>query len=136
MTLGDASSKERFESARQLLSYAFATYTVIPATADSVLLPIKVDLGEERYVQPAVLSDGDILITRAEANQVAKSVTIANQLLAPVSEGDEVGRLVVRVGDRVIADLPIVAVNSSARLDWGDIFAKFLSMLFVPTDDM
>ena len=136
VTLGDASSKERFESARQLLSYAFATYTVIPATADSVLLPIKVDLGEERYIQPAVLSDGGILITRAEANQVTKSVTIANQLLAPVSEGDEVGRLVVRVGDRVIADLPIVAVNSSARLDWGDIFAKFLSMLFVPTDDM
>lgn len=136
VTLGDSSSQNRFEAARQLLNYAFATYTVIPATPDSVLTPVKVDLGEERYVQPEVSGSGGILVNRADAGSVTKTVTIANQLLAPVNAGDEIGRLVMQIGDRVIADLPIVAANSSGRLGWGDIFAKFLSMLFVPTEDV
>ena len=136
VTLGDTSSQERFENARLLLSYAFATYTIVPATPDSVLPPIKVDLGETRFVQPEVYSAAGIHLTRAEASQITKSVTIASQLLAPVNVGDEIGRLVIQVGDRIVAELPIVAANSSARLDWGDIFAKFLSMLFIPADDM
>ena len=136
VTLGDTSSQERFESARRLLSYAFATYTMIPATPDSVLLPIKVDLGEERYVQPEVDATTGVHITRAEASQITKTVTIASQLLAPIVEGDEVGRLIIQSGDSIIADFPIVAANSSARLEWDDIFTQFLSMLFVPEDDV
>ena len=136
VTLGDKSSKDRFESASLLLSYAFATYTIIPATPDSVLLPIKVDLGHERFIQPEVATDVGIHLTRAEAGKVTKSVTIASQLLAPVSAGDEVGKLVFHVGDRVVAELPIVAATSSARLEWDDIFSKFLSMLFVPGEDI
>ena len=134
VTLGDKSSQERFESTRLLLSYAFATYTVIPATPDSVLLPIKVDLGQERYVQPETDATVGILLTRTEATQVTKTVTVATQLLAPVNKGDELGMLVIQVGDRVIAELPIVAANSSERLEWGDIYSRFLTMLIAPPE--
>ena len=132
VTLGDKTSQARFESARLLLSYAFATYMIIPATPDNVLPPVKVDLGEERYIQPEVVSSVGIHITRTDAAKIKRTVTLAPQLLAPVNKGDEIGKLMFTVDDRVIAELPIVAANGSARLGWNDIFAQFMGMLTAP----
>ena len=134
VTLGDKTSQERFESARLLLSYAFATYTVITVTTDSVLPPVKVDLGVERFVQPEIDAAVGIHLTRAAAAKVEKIVTLAPQLLAPVIAGDEIGRLEFRVDDEIIAEFPIIAANSSERLGWGDIFTEFLGMLVAPPE--
>ena len=132
VTLGDKSSQERFENARLLLSYAFATYMIMPATPDNVLPPVKVDLGEERFIQPEVVASVGIHMSRADAAKVTQTVTLAQQLLAPVKKGDEIGKLVFQVGDRIIAELPILAANDSARLGWNDIFGQFMSMLVAP----
>ena len=131
VVLGASSSNDRFKDARNLLSHAFVTYTTVPAGPDEVLLPIKVDLGREQYIQPEVDGPELLLVTRKDAPQLTKTLTVAEKLLAPVSVGDEVGTLTISSGDTVLAEIKVVASQESARLGWGEIYAKFMELLFV-----
>ncbi|MDR1328411.1 MAG: D-alanyl-D-alanine carboxypeptidase [Oscillospiraceae bacterium] len=130
VTLGDKSSNDRFESARALLSYAFATYTLVPSGPDFALAPIRVALGKARFIQPEISGQDILLVTRAEARDITRTPEIPAQLTAPVRVGDVVGVVTVRAGDRTLAETEIIAGQSSDRLGWGDIFLKLLSMLF------
>ena len=131
VTLGEKSSAERFENAKAMLSYAFGAYTTVVARPDAALLPIPVELGRTQYIQPEVVGDERLLVTRADAAKLTKTVTIANGLLAPVAVGDELGTLTIKAGDEVLAELKIVAGQDSERLSWGEIYAEFVELLFV-----
>ena len=47
-------STQRFESAKALLNYGFASYTLVEAVPEQVLPPIPVTLGREAFVQPVL----------------------------------------------------------------------------------
>jgi D-alanyl-D-alanine carboxypeptidase (penicillin-binding protein 5/6) len=132
VTLGDKTSNDRFESARTLLTYAFAAYTLIAAEPDAALAPVKVELGKTRYIQPLVEGEPWLLVSRAELRTLTKTLEMPEKLTAPVAAGDEVGSLTIKSGEKVLAQVKIVAGEDSARLRWVDIFAEFLRMLFAP----
>ncbi|MDR2421239.1 MAG: D-alanyl-D-alanine carboxypeptidase [Oscillospiraceae bacterium] len=130
VTLGDRTSNDRFESARALLSYAFATYTLIPAGPDGALAPIRVSLGKTRYIQPEAAGPDKLLIERADAGNITKTAELPERLAAPVRAGDVLGAVVIKAGGRVLAETEIIAGQDSEKLLWGDIFLKLLKMLF------
>ncbi|MDR0906367.1 MAG: D-alanyl-D-alanine carboxypeptidase [Oscillospiraceae bacterium] len=134
VTLGDKTSNERFENSRTLLSYAFAAYTTVDARPDSVLPPIRVDLGKSAYIQPEVVGTEKILVERASAKDITKTLRLADKLLAPVNVGDEVGTLTITSGDALLAEVKIVASQSSEKLNWGEIYGKFIELLFVTAE--
>jgi len=131
VTLGDTNSNERFESARSLLSYAFSMYTTVTARPDEVLLPIRVDLGREDYIQPEAVGVEKLLLTRAQASALTKEVQMESVLLAPVAVGDEVGTLTLKSGDEVVAEIKLVASQASERLNWGEVYGRLVELLFV-----
>ncbi|MDR0916165.1 MAG: D-alanyl-D-alanine carboxypeptidase [Oscillospiraceae bacterium] len=135
VTLGDATSKARFESARALLTYAFAHYTLINSGPDEVLQPIPVELGKQGFVQPEPAVTGRILIPREIANSVVRYVDVAPSLMAPVQEGDVVGRVLITAGDRTIGEVQLLATQSSERLNIFEIFARMFGMLFTTPID-
>jgi D-alanyl-D-alanine carboxypeptidase (penicillin-binding protein 5/6) len=130
VTLGDKTSNDRFESARALLSYAFATYTLVPAGPDAALAPIRVNLGKTPFIQPEIKGYASLLVTRAEARELTRALTIPEKLTAPVRTGDVIGFVTVKAGERTLAETQIIAGQSSERLGWGDIFLKLIQMLF------
>jgi len=123
-------SADRFESAKTLLSFAFANYTLISAYPDKALLPVRVNLGKTPYVQPVIRGNDKLLVTKETAPTVTKEVQVAEKVPAPVKAGDELGTLVVKSGGEVLGEYPIVAGDSVGKLTWGDIFVMFLKMMF------
>jgi D-alanyl-D-alanine carboxypeptidase (penicillin-binding protein 5/6) len=123
-------SADRFESAKTLLSYAFANYALIPVGPDSALLPVRVELGKAPYVQPVIQGSDKLLVEKDAAPSVTKDVQMVEKTQAPLKAGDKLGTLVVKSGDNVLGEYPIVAGDSVGRLTWGDVFVRFLRMLF------
>ena len=121
-------SADRFESAKTLLSYAFANYALIPVGPNSALLPVRVELGRRLYVQPVIqerqTSCGEGCAVGDEGRPNGRKNTGA------LKAGDKLGTLVVKSGDNVLGEYPIVAGDSVGRLNWGDVFVRFLRMLF------
>lgn len=120
----------RFESAKTLLSYAFANYTVVDVQPDEVLQPIEVNLGVVDYVQPVLGDNAKLLLEKNEAGNITKTVTIEERLTAPIEEGQEVGTLSVYNGEDEIASIPIVAGDSVNKITWPQVFGKFMKIIF------
>lgn len=124
-------SVDRFESAKTLLSYGFANYTLVSAVPDTALLPIEVKLGVRKSVQPELKSVSYILVNKSVAQSLTKKVTVCEYLTAPVEAGTQAGTLTISDGEHTIAEVPIIVADGVSRLSLGQIFLKLLSQTFL-----
>ena len=127
----DATSAQRFEDAKTLLSYGFSTYALKQVTPEAALPPIPVKLGTQATVQPVLKENSALLLEKSQAGQLAQSVTLASQVDAPVSKGDLLGTLTVTSGEDVIAELPLVAGEDVSRVTYGQMLRRVLQMAFL-----
>ncbi len=125
-----ASSAERFESAKTLLSYAFGAYTLTEPKPTEVLPPIPVKLGRAAYVQPVAAQASKLVVKKADAASLEVAVELTDALQAPVEEGQEVGLMTVSLGGKVLAEVPVVASEAVPRLTWWDVARRMLRTLF------
>lgn len=131
VVLNGASSQERFESAKTLLSYGFSNYTLIDATPDGVLPPVPVSLGKQDTVQPVLSGEEKLLIKKEAAGEVQKSVELTDGLTAPITAGQKIGSLKITASDgTLLQETDIVAADDVPRLTWGDIFINILKIFF------
>ena len=131
VVLNCASSQDRFESAKTLLSYGFSNYTLVDAVPDGALPPIPVTLGEKDTVQPVLEAEEKLLLKKDEASGVQKSVELTELLTAPVTAEQTLGKLTISGADgAVIREVNIVAADEVLRLSLGDIFKGLLNLFF------
>ena len=131
VVLKSPTSAQRFESAKALLNYGFAAFSLVDAVPDQVLSPIPVTLGEAQWVQPVLGEGHQLLLEKSQAADLGQEIQLAEQLPAPVRSGDEVGTLLLTAGGEQVAAIPIVAGEDVERLGYGQILAKFLKMAFL-----
>ncbi len=124
-----ASSAERFESAKTLLSYAFGAYTLAEAKPAEILPPIPVTLGRTAYVQPA-FEPVKLLVKKTDAASLETSVELAESLPAPVEAGQVVGTMTVTLNGEVLSETDILAADAVERLTWWDVAKNMLALLF------
>ncbi|MCL2081778.1 MAG: D-alanyl-D-alanine carboxypeptidase [Oscillospiraceae bacterium] len=122
---------DRYDSARKMLDYAFANYAIMAVWPDEVLVPVPVLLGREKDVQPVLSRDEKIIIEKHKKASVIKNVTIAQDVQAPVSKGQQLGEIIVSCGDDILVTVPITAGNDVARLTWWDVFKTMIKKLFL-----
>jgi D-alanyl-D-alanine carboxypeptidase (penicillin-binding protein 5/6) len=125
------SSTDRFESAKALLDYGFATYTLLDPLADTELEAVTVDLGTEETVQPVPQSGDALLLEKTQASGVTREVSLAESVSAPVAEGQVLGTLTVKNGEEVLAQVPLVAETAVSRLSWGQLFSRITGLLWM-----
>jgi D-alanyl-D-alanine carboxypeptidase (penicillin-binding protein 5/6) len=119
----------RFEAAKSLLNYAFATYTLQDARPGEVLPPVPVKLGKVSYIQPVIEGETSILIRKSDATGIAKEVELVKDVEAPVAAGQKLGTLTVRGKDgKIIKELPLVA-DEVGKLNWWEIFTKYILLM-------
>ena len=127
----DATSAQRFEDAKTLLSYGFSTYALKQVTPEAALPPIPVKLGTQATVQPVLKENSALLLEKSQAGQLAQSVTLASQVDAPVSKGDLLGTLTVTSGEDMIAELPLVAGEDVSRVTYGQMLRRLPQTAFL-----
>ena len=124
VVLGGETSQQRFEDAKTLLNYGFSTYALADVTpAERQIVPVK--LGRAPSVE-AVLEAGKLLVGKGQAGSLSQTVTLREDLVAPVEKGQTVGTLTVQCGDATLAELPLTAADSVERMTWGNLFVRLL----------
>ena len=128
--LKSPTSPQRFESAKVLLNYGFAAYTLVTADPPEPLGEIPVALGDAPAVAPRLEGENTFLTTKSKAAGIAVQVELEEELAAPVEAGQPVGRMTVVSGGETLASIPIVADQAVARLTYWQIFQRCLRLAF------
>ena len=119
-------SSDRFESAKAMLNYGFASYALLYPEPPEPLAPVPVNLGQEDSVLPVLSGDWAVLVEKAQKAAAVCEVELAEELDAPVEAGRQIGTLTVRAGDEILAELPLTAEREVPRLDWWQITVRLL----------
>jgi len=128
--LHGATSTERFESAKTLLNWAFANYTVCPLRSPDAVPPVRVDLGETDSVQPVYGGDSGMLIEKNKLGDVQYEFSLPQNVSAPVEKDQKLGELIVRSDGEEMARVPLLAQSAVAKLTVPKMYGRALSRLF------
>ena len=125
VSMGSATSKERFAICRALLDYGFANYALYqPDISADSLPPIAVEQGQKSTVPVTTDSyGGSVLVSKSSAGKIEQDVVLEETLTAPVTAGQEVGMITYRIGDQTVAEQKIVATEDVPEVDFGFIFS-------------
>ncbi len=122
-------SAERFDSAKALLSYAFANYELASLTPPEALPPVRVAMGAADSVQPILAGSGTILEGRGKLADLTFSVELPESVPAPVQPGQKLGELTVRSGEEVLAVADLVSSAGVERLGFGDVYGRLIGAI-------
>ena len=121
VVLGGTSSDDRFAAAKKMLDFGFANYRVIvPESEPLQPLPVKgatVSTVELEYTAPSLLAEKGV-------GTIEKKITLPENLKAPLSAGDEVGRVSFVIGDSEIASVPIVCKTEAKPITFASLLGK------------
>lgn len=125
VVMGADTSQERFSACKSMLDHGFATYALItPQLEQGSQVPVI--LGKQDTVQAVPAETGALLIEKGQKNQVNFRVELEESIAAPVSQGQRLGTLTVRVGEQILAQIPMIAAQPVEKLSFGDIFLRVL----------
>lgn len=127
VVMGAETSQERFAACKSMLDYGFANYALVQPEVTEGSVPVR--LGKENAVKAIPSEPVQLLIDKAQSNQVLVETVLEEEVTAPVSKGQRLGTLTVKVGEQVIKQVPMVADVGVERLSWGDIFVMILRAL-------
>lgn len=118
VVLGATSESDRFAQARALLDWGFRHYTVTQvasAEATAGLVPVTDFL--DTTVVAVVAEDASVPVFDLDGD-IKTKVDMVPEVDAPVEKGQRLGTLSVVQGDRLLAQVPIVASKAVAAPDF------------------
>lgn len=122
VVLGSPSIRGREDASASLLNYGYTFYeTVRLQEAGQAIATPQVYKGEEESVPVGRRQNLYVTIARGAADSITKETTLDTPLIAPIEAGATVGQYTVRVGDEVVARVPLVAlqaVEEGGIWDW------------------
>ena len=127
----DATSAQRFEDAKTLLSYGFSTYGLEHVTPQEALPPVTVRLGTQATVQPVLEEGSALLLEKSKAGTLEQSVSLAEAVEAPVAKGTPLGTLTITSGEETVAELALVAGEEIPRITFGQMLLRVLQTAFL-----
>ncbi|WP_253451116.1 D-alanyl-D-alanine carboxypeptidase family protein [Halomonas sp. Y3] len=113
VVMGTSSEEARAQETQKLLSYGFRYFETLKLyDAGSVLNTPRVWGGEENTLQAGVDRDVVMTVPRARNEELSARLDIQADLAAPIAAGQRIGTLEVRLGDEVVGEQPLVALES------------------------
>ena len=112
VVMGSASEQSRASESQSLLNYGFRFFeTVQLYRAGDLLATGRVWKGESDEVNVGIAGNLFVTIPRGRYDDLQASLDIRPEITAPVTNGEEMGRLNVVLDDKMIADLPLVSLS-------------------------
>lgn len=132
VVLGAPSSNDRFNGARNLLDYGFASYALYAPPAESLVCePIKVLHGTQSAVEVMPPAVSGVSVPKTMLAQIKVRLEPAADLEAPVEAGQAVGDVVVYTDDRELARYPLTAAYEVPRLTFARALYRFFGAMTV-----
>ena len=131
VVLGCDTTADRFDGARALLDYGFAGYAAYAPPAEELeLAPVKVLRGQLPTVEVQVDTPSTLLLKKGTEGQISFATELASDVEAPVLKGQILGTWRVMLGEEMLGEYPVRAVQEvpciTFRWAYGLLLAKLL----------
>ncbi|MAZ66979.1 MAG: D-alanyl-D-alanine carboxypeptidase [Kangiellaceae bacterium] len=134
VVMGADSKDSRASQSKQLLTYGFRYFeSISPLEGGKSLHSERVYMGEQTLVSLGVLTDKHITIPRGQAGNLKASFIINNRLIAPINKGQSVGKVHLKLGADVVAEYPLVTLNTVPE---GSLWSQFSDWVSLKFDEM
>ena len=121
-------SDSRNADAAALLNYGFAGFSLCSLRPEGPLPRLPVEMGRQGSVALRCSGAEQALVPKGSGTP-DYALSLPKLLSAPLSEGQQVGTLTVRLGDEILAELPILAAEEVPRIGFWGIFWKLAGSL-------
>lgn len=113
VVVGTNTDNLRSSESQKLLNYGFQFYeTFRPYQKGQVLANLPMWKGNSRTLKAGLADDAYVTVPRGQYSYMKASMVSQQPLLAPVSAGKPVGTLRLSLGDKVLNERPLVALES------------------------
>ena len=113
VVMGTNSEESRARESQKLLAYGFRYFeTLKPYSAGDILNEPRVWGGQKPDVKLGIRHDMNITIPRGQAKRLTAKLNVNKVIQAPVSEGQAMGVLQISLDDEILAERPLVALES------------------------
>lgn len=129
VVLGTPVSQTRFDEARAMLNYGFASYqrTVIARGGDLLGESLPVKNGSADSVELALGSGLSMLLRTGQSSKLKMEAALPEYVEAPVRQGDVLGIISVLLDGKVIAKLNCVAAGDVPKVGWMEGLERILN---------
>ena len=128
VVMGAETSQIRNTACKQLLDYGFANYALVaPEMGEEAVVPVR--LGTETGIRLIPGEDPQLLIDKGLKSGITTEITVEPEVTAPVALGQQLGKLTIRSGEQILAEIPLVAEAEVPRLRWGELFVLTIRKL-------
>lgn len=114
VVLGVPNSQTRFDEARAMMDYGFATYsrTQVASPGDLAGVQVPVKMGARDQADVALGKGLSLLLRSGQAGRLRFETQLPESLTAPIAQGQEIGKIQVLLEDQLVAELPAVAAQA------------------------
>lgn len=127
VVMGTNSEEARAQETQKLLSFGFRYYETLKLyDRGSVLNTPRVWGGEINELRVGVDQDVVMTVPRARNEELTARLDIQGDLEAPIGQGQRVGTLEVRLGEEVVGEQPLVALEV---VEEGGFFKKLIDQV-------
>lgn len=127
VVMGTNSEESRAQETQKLLSYGFRYYETLKLyDQGAVLNTPRIWGGTNNELRVGVDRDVVMTLPRARNQELTARLDIGQDLSAPVALGDRVGTLEVRLGDEVVGEQALVALES---IEEGGLFKRLFDQV-------
>ena len=130
VVMGTDSEKARARETQKLLSYGFRHYDTktIYSTGDTIKENAKVWYGKQEFLNLTIAENVTLTLPRGAQKNLSANILVDEQIKAPISAGQELGRLQVSLNDEILIDTPLVAEKDIAQ---SGLFSRFVDWILL-----
>ncbi|MCS4307996.1 D-alanyl-D-alanine carboxypeptidase (penicillin-binding protein 5/6) [Rheinheimera pacifica] len=127
VVMGTNSERARQAENKKLLTYGFRFFeTFSPYQAGEKFAEQRIWQGEKENIQLGILQSAQVTIPRGQRKNLQADFTLNQQLLAPITKGQQVGTIYLKLNGEDIATYPLVALEDVAK---GGFFSRMIDYI-------
>ena len=114
--LGTKSKDARSSESKKLLTYGFRFFETHKLySANDELTKVRIWKGESESLPLGINQDLYITIPRGQYDKLDASMTINSKILAPVSQGDVYGSVIINLGTKQVAKRDLISLDNVSK---------------------
>lgn len=130
VSMGSATSNERFSSCRTLLDYGFSAFELFtPEISEEELPAVPIVKGVVPEISLEFSETPPVLLEKGKSKEVKKEIIVEEFKNAPVNRGDNLGKVVFSSDGETIAEVPLTAADDVEKLTFFTAFKILLRNL-------
>ena len=125
------STKVRFSEAEKLLDYGFNNFSYQSfGKAGDLIQTVSIDKGVQATIPVILENDAGILLAKGSEKNIEQTVTIDENISAPISSGQKVGEISFSLDGEVLATVNLVSQVAVNKMDIATMSTKVFSTWF------